>query len=140
MRVLVVEDDDAVAIPLLDGLRRNGFDPTHAASATAALPAAHDADVVLLDLGLPDGDGLTVLRDLRASSEVPVIIVTARGHEADRVMGLELGADDYVVKPFSVPASGPSVGVDESIRPWPRVASRSTAPSAAQVSTVRHWT
>jgi DNA-binding response OmpR family regulator len=102
MRVLVVEDDDAVAIPLVDGLRRNGFDPTHAATATAALPAAHDADVVLLDLGLPDGDGLTVLRDLRASSEVPVIIVTARGHEADRVMGLELGADDYVVKPFSV--------------------------------------
>ena len=102
MRVLVVEDDAAVAEPLLQGLRRNGFEPLHVARAADVVPAAHDVDVVLLDLGLPDGDGLTVLRDLRQSSEVPVIVVTARGHEADRVMGLELGADDYVVKPFSV--------------------------------------
>lgn len=102
MRVLVVEDDPAVAEPLLEGLQRNGLDVHHVAFARDVVPAAHDVDVVLLDLGLPDGDGITILRDLRQVTEVPVIIVTARGHEADRVIGLELGADDYVVKPFSV--------------------------------------
>jgi DNA-binding response OmpR family regulator len=98
----VVEDDPAVAEPLLEGLQRNGLDVHHVAFARDVVPAAHDVDVVLLDLGLPDGDGITILRDLRQVTEVPVIIVTARGHEADRVIGLELGADDYVVKPFSV--------------------------------------
>jgi DNA-binding response OmpR family regulator len=102
VRVLVVEDDPAVAEPLLEGLQRNGLDVHHVAFARDVVPAAHDVDVVLLDLGLPDGDGITILRDLRQVTEVPVIIVTARGHEADRVIGLELGADDYVVKPFSV--------------------------------------
>lgn len=97
-----MEDDPAVAEPLLEGLQRNGLDVHHVAFARDVVPAAHDVDVVLLDLGLPDGDGITVLRDLRQVTEVPVIIVTARGHEADRVIGLELGADDYVVKPFSV--------------------------------------
>lgn len=98
----MVEDDPAVAEPLLEGLQRNGLDVHHVAFARDVVPAAHDVDVVLLDLGLPDGDGITILRDLRQVTEVPVIIVTARGHEADRVIGLELGADDYVVKPFSV--------------------------------------
>lgn len=102
MRVLVVEDDPAVSEPLLEGLRRNGLETDHVERAAEVVAHAHDADVVLLDLGLPDGDGISVLRDLRQVSEVPVIIVTARGHEADRVIGLELGADDYVVKPFSV--------------------------------------
>ena len=102
MRVLVVEDDPAVAEPLLEGLQRNGLATTHVTFAAQVVSAAQDADVVLLDLGLPDGDGITALRDLRQVSEVPVIIVTARGHEADRIIGLELGADDYVVKPFSV--------------------------------------
>jgi DNA-binding response OmpR family regulator len=102
VRVLVVEDDPAVVEPLLEGLQRNGLDVHHVAFARDVVPAAHDVDVVLLDLGLPDGDGITILRDLRQVTEVPVIIVTARGHEADRVIGLELGADDYVVKPFSV--------------------------------------
>ena len=102
VRVLVVEDDPAVAEPLLEGLQRNGLDVHHVAFARDVVPAAHDVDVVLLDLGLPDGDGITILRDLRQVTEVPIIIVTARGHEADRVIGLELGADDYVVKPFSV--------------------------------------
>ncbi len=98
----MVEDDPAVVEPLLEGLQRNGLDVHHVAFARDVVPAAHDVDVVLLDLGLPDGDGITILRDLRQVTEVPVIIVTARGHEADRVIGLELGADDYVVKPFSV--------------------------------------
>ena len=102
MKVLVVEDDPAVAEPLVEGLRRHGLDVEHVAYASQAVTAARDADVVLLDLGLPDDDGLNVLRTVRANCEVPIIIVTARGDEADRVVGLELGADDYVVKPFSV--------------------------------------
>jgi two-component system response regulator RegX3 len=102
MKVLVVEDDASVADPLVAGLQRNGIDTERVAFAAQVLGAAQDADVVLLDLGLPDGDGLEVLRDLRKVSDVPVIIATARGEETDRIVGLELGADDYVVKPFSV--------------------------------------
>lgn len=102
MKVLVVEDDPAVAEPLVEGLRRHGLDVVHVGLAAQVLDAARDVDVVLLDLGLPDDDGLNVLRIVRAACEVPIIIVTARGDETDRVVGLELGADDYVVKPFSV--------------------------------------
>ena len=91
-----------MAEPLLEGLQRNGLATEHVGLVSQVVSAAQDVDVVLLDLGLPDGDGITALRELRQVSEVPVIIVTARGHEADRVIGLELGADDYVVKPFSV--------------------------------------
>jgi two-component system response regulator RegX3 len=99
MRILLVEDEDAIAEPLAEGLRREGFDVTRAATAAAALSAG-ETDLVLLDLRLPDGDGLDVCRSLRERSDVPIIVVTARGEEADRVVGLELGADDYVVKPF----------------------------------------
>jgi two-component system response regulator RegX3 len=102
VKVLVVEDDPAVAEPLLAGLRRNGIETEHVAYASQVVAAAQAVDVVLLDLGLPDGDGLDVLRELRRTSDVPVIIATARGDETDRIVGLELGADDYVVKPFSV--------------------------------------
>ena len=102
MKVLVVEDDPAVFEPLLAGLRRNGIDVEHVVYASQVVGAATNVDVVLLDLGLPDGDGIDVLRDLRKVSDVPVIIATARGEETDRIVGLELGADDYVVKPFSV--------------------------------------
>ena len=102
MKVLVVEDDPAVAEPLLAGLKRNGIETEHVVYASQVLGAAQNVDVVLLDLGLPDGDGLEVLRELRRVSDVPVIIATARGDETDRIVGLELGADDYVVKPFSV--------------------------------------
>jgi DNA-binding response OmpR family regulator len=101
VRVLVVEDEDAIAEPLVEGLRREGFVVTRAATGEEALAAA-EADVVLLDLRLPDIDGLDVCRALRARSDVPIIAVTARGEEADRVVGLELGADDYVVKPFGI--------------------------------------
>jgi two-component system response regulator RegX3 len=81
------------------GLRREGFDVDHVATGAQAL-AAPLADLVLLDLGLPDLDGRVVCRELRAKSNVPIIVVTARGEEIDRVALLELGADDYVVKPF----------------------------------------
>jgi len=101
MRVLVVEDDDSIAVPLVKGLEREGFVVERVATGSAALVAA-PADMVLLDLGLPDIDGYEVCRRLRADSDVPIIVVTARGEEVDRVIGLELGADDYLVKPFGL--------------------------------------
>jgi two-component system, OmpR family, response regulator RegX3 len=101
MRVLIVEDEDAIAQPLAEGLRRDGFEVERAATGAAALEAP-EPDLVLLDLRLPDIDGLDVCRRLRERSDVPIIVVTARGEEADRVVGLELGADDYVVKPFGL--------------------------------------
>ena len=102
MRVLIVEDDEAIAIPLAKGLEREGLEVDRVESGAAALgsAAATHFDVVLLDLGLPDRDGFDVCRELRARSDVPIIVVTARADEVDRVVGLELGADDYIVKPF----------------------------------------
>ena len=99
VRVLIVEDEDAIAEPLAEGLRREGFFVDRAATGQAALDAA-EPDLVLLDVGLPDTDGLSVCRELRRRSQVPIIMVTAKGEEIDRVVGLELGADDYIVKPF----------------------------------------
>ena len=101
MHILVVEDEDAIAEPLVDGLRREGFEVTRVANGNDALDAAA-CDLVLLDLRLPDIDGLDVCRRLRERSRVPIIVVTARGEEADRVVGLELGADDYLVKPYGL--------------------------------------
>ncbi|MDS1269254.1 response regulator transcription factor [Lipingzhangella sp. LS1_29] len=102
MRILVVEDDDRVARGLSTALRNAGFEVSRVASAAAARSAA-PADVVLLDLGLPDADGIDVLRELRRRPETAVIAVTARAEERERVRGLRTGADDYVVKPFGVP-------------------------------------
>lgn len=99
MNILLVEDEDAIAAPLAEGLRREGFEVERVATGSAALAAALP-DLVLLDLRLPDMDGTEVCQRLRARSEVPIIVVTAKGEEVDRVVGLELGADDYVVKPF----------------------------------------
>ena len=99
MRILVVEDEDAIARPLVQGLGREGFEVDRVATGRDAL-AAEAPDLVLLDLRLPDIDGTDVCRELRSRSDVPIIVVTARGQEIDRVLGLELGADDYVVKPF----------------------------------------
>lgn len=101
VRILVVEDEDAIAEPLAQGLRREGFEVERVATAAAALEAA-EPDLVLLDLRLPDADGLAVCRELRARSDVPIIVVTAKGEEVDRIVGLEVGADDYVVKPFGL--------------------------------------
>jgi DNA-binding response OmpR family regulator len=104
MRVLIVEDDDAIATPLAKGLEREGLAVDRVETGTDALDRSATArfDVVLLDLGLPDRDGFDVCRELRARSSVPIIVVTARSEEVDRVVGLELGADDYIVKPFGL--------------------------------------
>ncbi len=99
MRVLIVEDEDAIAAPLAEGLQREGYLVERVSTGGEAL-AAGEFDVVLLDLRLPDVDGYTVCRELRSRSDVPIIILSARGEEVDRVVGLELGADDYLVKPF----------------------------------------
>jgi DNA-binding response OmpR family regulator len=101
VRVLIVEDDDSIAVPLAAGLEREGFAVERVARGGDALShASSDLDVVLLDLNLPDGDGLDVCRALRSRSDVPIICLTARSDEAERVQGLESGADDYIVKPF----------------------------------------
>ena len=101
--ILLVEDERAITEPLAEALEREGFVASLAGTAAEALEKATGAapDLVLLDIGLPDGSGLDVCRELRRQSEVPIIMLTARGAEADRVAGLELGADDYIVKPFS---------------------------------------
>jgi len=101
MDVLVVEDDDGIARPLVAGLEREGHAVTRVATAAAAL-AEPEHDLVLLDLRLPDGDGIDVCRTIRGRSAVPIIILSARDTEADRVVGLEMGADDYLVKPFGM--------------------------------------
>jgi two-component system, OmpR family, response regulator RegX3 len=99
MKLLVVEDDSTISGPLRTGLSREGFDVEVAATGADAL-AAPIPDLVLLDLGLPDLDGRVVCRRLREVSDVPIIVVTARGDELERVTLLELGADDYMVKPY----------------------------------------
>lgn len=102
-RVLIVEDEESLADPLAFLLRKEGFETTVAVDGPAAL-AEFDrtgADIVLLDLMLPGMSGTEVCKQLRARSAVPVIMVTARDSEIDKVLGLELGADDYVTKPYS---------------------------------------
>jgi two-component system response regulator RegX3 len=99
-RILLVEDDPAIAEPLVQGLTREGFEVTLHRRGRDVITLAERADLVLLDLGLPDMDGKEVCRALRAISNIPIIVVTARGDEIDRVVLLELGADDYLVKPF----------------------------------------
>lgn len=104
MHVLVIEDDDAVADGIVDGLSDRSITATRVATGEAGIAAVDEArpDLVILDLGLPDLDGTEVCRRLRATSAVPIIIVSARDEEVDRVVALEIGADDYVVKPFGM--------------------------------------
>ncbi|HEX9695052.1 MAG TPA: response regulator transcription factor [Actinomycetota bacterium] len=104
-RVLVVEDEASIVGPVRRALRREGYEVAvcDTGSQALALAASWEPSVILLDLMLPDMDGRDVARTIRSGSGVPIIIVTARGEEAERVAGLELGADDYVVKPFSLP-------------------------------------
>jgi DNA-binding response OmpR family regulator len=102
-RVLVVDDDPTVSDVVRRYLERDGFVVESAAdgAATLAAAAARPPDLVVLDLGLPGVDGLEVCRQLRSHGPVPIVMLTARGSETDRILGLELGADDYVTKPFS---------------------------------------
>ena len=102
-RILVIEDEESISEPLSAALEKEGFSCVVASTVAEGLEAfrTRSPDLVLLDIGLPDGDGRDVLRQVRSSSRVPVIMLTARDQEMDRVIGLELGADDYVPKPFS---------------------------------------
>jgi DNA-binding response OmpR family regulator len=99
VRVLVVEDDDGIGSALVRGLEREGYQTERVTTAADAERAA-PSDIVILDLGLPDRDGLDLCRSLRSRTDAAIIVVTARGEEPDRVTALDLGADDYVVKPF----------------------------------------
>ncbi|QKV91223.1 response regulator transcription factor [Streptomyces sp. NA02950] len=101
VRALLIEDDETIAEPLVEGLGRYGLTVHHVRTGAEGLKGPY-GDIVLLDLGLPDMDGIDVCRGIRQTSEVPIIMLTARGEEADRVLGLELGADDYLAKPFSM--------------------------------------
>lgn len=131
MLVLIVEDDDSIAAPLAKGLGREGFEVERLTRGELVLSRvaepASAPDVVLLDLGLPDVDGFEVCRRLRSESDVPIIVVTARSEEVDRVIGLELGADDYIVKPF---------GFRELLARI-RAVTRRRSPRPADVGTVR---
>src|SRR2546426_3043992 len=101
--ILVVEDEMKIARLVRDYLEHAGFEVVVAGDGESAVASARGRkpDLVVLDLGLPGRDGLEVTRELRRSSNVPIVMLTARGEEADRIVGLEVGADDYVVKPFS---------------------------------------
>lgn len=103
MKVLLVEDDKSIAESVIASLQQAGLVVQHVMTGSEAIASvlSTSPDVVLMDLGLPDMDGLDASKIIRETSAVPIIIVSARGDELDRVLGLELGADDYVVKPFS---------------------------------------
>lgn len=102
-RILLLEDEQAIADTLLFALRREGFEVQHWQLAREALAAfaAQPPDLAILDVGVPDGNGFDVCRAIRKTSELPIVFLTARSEEIDRILGLELGADDYVSKPFS---------------------------------------
>jgi DNA-binding response OmpR family regulator len=128
VRVLLAEDDDGVAGALTEALYDNGHLPARVRRGEDVLARHRQADLLLLDLGLPDLDGLEVLRKLRAVSPLPVVVLTARGDERSVVRGLRLGADDYLVKP---------VRLAELLARIDAVTRRAAAPSAAAPRTVR---
>lgn len=102
MHILLIEDDDRVAAALRPALHRHGMTTTRLDHGRGAVERLDGVDVVLLDLGLPDVDGMDVCRAIREVSEVPVLVVTARGEVDDRILGLHSGADDYLVKPYDI--------------------------------------
>ncbi|MBU8976306.1 MULTISPECIES: two-component system response regulator CreB [unclassified Lysobacter] len=103
MRILLVEDEAAIAQIVLHALHAEGFEAIHCLTGREALAAARaqDFDLAVLDVGLPDIGGFALCRELRRERDLPVIFLTAQNAEADRILGLEIGADDYVTKPFS---------------------------------------
>ncbi len=128
-RILLIEDEESISEPLAAALAREGFEPVVAATAEEGVEAfrSKQPDLVLLDVMLPDGDGRDVLRRIRTASRTPVVMLTARGLEMDKVVGLELGADDYVVKPF---------GAAELIARIRAVLRRTGAPERPSATTV----
>jgi DNA-binding response OmpR family regulator len=132
MRVLVVEDDLSVAAGIVDGLATASFESMRVETGSSALAAMETfrPDIVLLDLGLPDMDGSDVCRGIRAESSTPIIVVSARHDEIDRVVALEMGADDYLVKPF---------GMRELIARIRAVSRRSGAAEPAPPNTEREF-
>ncbi|WP_424187248.1 response regulator transcription factor [Actinokineospora sp. G85] len=127
--MLVAEGNPAEAACLAAGLRRHGHDVVTVHTGSAALRAYEDADIVLLDLELPDLDGLDVCAGIRSVHDIPVIAVTARGSELDRVLGLQAGADDYLVKPY---------GFRELIARMDAVLRRSRPRAAAAATVISH--
>lgn len=129
-RILLLEDEQAIADTLIYSLRGEGFEVAHLTLVRDALAAfAHQApDLAILDVGLPDGNGFDVCRAIRKTSELPILFLTARSEEIDRILGLELGADDYVSKPFSPREVG--ARVKAILR---RSAMRAAAPAGAGV-------
>jgi DNA-binding response OmpR family regulator len=127
MRVLVVEDDASVADSIRDGLASATLDAMVVTSGAACLLAmsSYQPDIVVLDLGLPDMDGTEVCRTIRLTSTTPIIVVSARDDEVDRVIALEIGADDYIVKPF---------GMRELVARIRAIARRTTAPESEPVT------
>ena len=103
-KILLVEDEHSIADPVIYNLKQEGFSVTHVDEGPIALEifSEESFDLIILDLMLPEISGLDICRSIRKESDVPIIMVTAKDSEADRVSGLELGADDYVTKPFSV--------------------------------------
>ena len=130
-RILLLEDEQAIADTLLYALRSEGFEVRHVRLAQEALAAfqAYPPDLAILDVGVPDGNGFDVCRAMRRRSELPIVFLTARNEEIDRIVGLELGADDYVAKPFS-PRE-----VCARVRAILRRSARSPGPSAATSAT-----
>jgi len=126
-RILYVEDEPSILEPMAKALDRAGFEAITARTVREALELDErmDPDLLLLDLSLPDGDGRDICREVRRRRDVPVIMLTARGTETDRIVGLEIGADDYVVKPFS------SAEVVARIRAVLRRSARGEAPMEA---------
>lgn len=102
-KILIVEDEPNIAQTIIFTLEKSGFDVTHGASITDAKNylVKEEFDLILLDIGLPDGNGFEFCQEIRRTSQVPLFFLTARDEEIDRVMGIELGADDYITKPFS---------------------------------------
>lgn len=100
--ILIIEDNDTIRANVADYLRHGGFTPVEAATAEQgkALFASTRPDALILDLTLPDGDGVILCKDFRKQSDLPILILTARGGERDEIIGLEAGADDYIIKPF----------------------------------------
>jgi len=132
-RVLLIEDESSISEPLAAGLAREGFETSVAATASDGLEqfAASDYDIVLLDVMLPDGDGRDVLREMRRRSQVPVVFLTSRDEAVDKIVGLELGADDYVTKPFLL------AELVARIRAVLRRGARATAPDSGERRVLR---